>query len=370
MSKQYIKWIIDEYFTSFIDSEYFKLSEMKEFLKRLETFSPKSFQAPYSPTDDFIFFSEEEKARMKSSQTRNASKEDKFNSMRMPCKEWNLIRARLGKPRRFSPAFISEEKQKAEKFREIIRKTIQNQTEPPHLPKCFDPSFSTKIKKTMGLRVSQAVFAIHPVCGHLHFGRVLTVDQNVVVINFLGSDLGVQKIKDIHVTACPSSDNRPNGHLNSIPGSIGSRTNFDFQLIALTLELCSRKSYLLNELRKFNGMGEAYGFNLNERFYFDLKWTVQQIEQIDKTIDMIFKSGNKEGESGEDDDSEGKMEESFFNGHWEKLTNSRFYEFLKKKYHQTKNTERKQEMSMVLNEIYKRLEVTSYSFKHSNSVHL
>lgn len=339
------------------------MSEMKEFIKRIGIFPEKHVKPIYYQTDEFIFFSEEERERMKAQQKNFFLNHDSLGSPKMTIKEWNVIRSAMGKPRRFSANFIKGELEKLRIFRDTVRESIKNPGQAVKLPLDFDPVYASKIKKTSGLKVSQAVFAVHPLCGHLHFGKVLTVDENMTVVNFLGNDLGVQRIPDTHIAVCPASDNRPNGSFTpGLGGETGSRANFDFQLIALMLELCSRKSYLIHDLRKFNNLGEVFSSSLNERFFYDMKWTMQQIEEINRIIEMVFRSGSREGESGGDDESEERIDEGFFKVEWDKITNSNFYFFLRRKLEQSPSLEKRQEISTVLNEVYKRLEVSNANF--------
>jgi hypothetical protein len=87
-------------------------------------------------------------------------------SKRLTRTEWAYIRASLGRPRRLSLAFLREERQKLEYYREVVRGECSEAGPlalPPHLPR--------------PIMVGQRVTALHPLTRTLHDGSVLTVEN-------------------------------------------------------------------------------------------------------------------------------------------------------------------------------------------------
>ena len=38
------------------------------------------------------------------------------------------------------------------------------------------------------------ILAIHPFCGHIHYGKILTVDMDNIIVKFNSNELGVHKV--------------------------------------------------------------------------------------------------------------------------------------------------------------------------------
>ncbi|KAK4769059.1 hypothetical protein SAY86_027209 [Trapa natans] len=115
--------------------------------------------------------------------------------------EWSVIRGSLGKPRRFSEIFLSEERQKLEQYRDSVRKHYAElrSGERDGLPADLAPPLS----------VGQRVIALHPKTRELHDGSVLTVDQDKCRIQFDHPDIGVEFVRDVDCMPLNPADNMP-----------------------------------------------------------------------------------------------------------------------------------------------------------------
>ncbi|KAK4748829.1 hypothetical protein SAY87_015415 [Trapa incisa] len=115
--------------------------------------------------------------------------------------EWSVIRGSLGKPRRFSENFLSEERQKLEQYRDSVRKHYAEVRSGVRdgLPADLAPPLS----------VGQRVIALHPMTRELHDGSVLTVDQDKCRIQFDRADIGVEFVRDVDCMPLNAEDNMP-----------------------------------------------------------------------------------------------------------------------------------------------------------------
>ena len=102
VSKTYMKWVIDEYFYSYIDKPYFQFNEFDGILR---------------------------KSNLKSEQSL------------MKRSEWNKLRAAFGKPRRFSRNFVNTELERLNLFRDRVRKWMSRKK------LINDGAFSTELTK-------------------------------------------------------------------------------------------------------------------------------------------------------------------------------------------------------------------------------
>ncbi|XP_015573347.1 protein ALWAYS EARLY 3 isoform X2 [Ricinus communis] len=122
--------------------------------------------------------------------------------------EWGVIRSSLGKPRRFSEQFLSEEKEKLNQYRESVRK---HYTE---LRAGTRDGLPTDLARP--LSVGQRIIALHPKTREIHDGSVLTVDHNRCRIQFDQPELGVELVMDV--------DCMPLNPLENMPASLTRQT--------------------------------------------------------------------------------------------------------------------------------------------------
>eukprot|EP00898_Chlorokybus_atmophyticus_P003368 jgi/Chlat1/4031/Chrsp26S04088 len=105
---------------------------------------------------------------------------------RLTRKEWGLVRGALGRPRRLSQAFLSEERAKLESYREAVRDRHQE----------FRMNGSTDATLHSPLTVGQKVTARHPKTRQLHEGSILTAERSRCRVQFARHDLGVALVPD------------------------------------------------------------------------------------------------------------------------------------------------------------------------------
>ena len=75
--------------------------------------------------------------------------------------------------------------------------------------------------------MGKEVFALHPICGHLHTGNILAIyKENQFMVKFLRPELGTQKVLDVLMTA---------KELTSPHNIIVE--NMDFEIMALAIRL-------------------------------------------------------------------------------------------------------------------------------------
>ncbi|XP_057485696.1 protein ALWAYS EARLY 3-like isoform X1 [Actinidia eriantha] len=115
--------------------------------------------------------------------------------------EWGVIRSSLGKPRRFSEQFLSEEKEKLNQYRESVR------THYTELRAGTRQGLPTDLARP--LSVGQRVTAIHPRTREIHDGSVLTVDHTRCRVQFDRPELGVEFVLDIDCMPIKPLDNLP-----------------------------------------------------------------------------------------------------------------------------------------------------------------
>ncbi|XP_031402656.1 protein ALWAYS EARLY 2-like isoform X1 [Punica granatum] len=115
--------------------------------------------------------------------------------------EWSVIRSSLGKPRRFSENFLSEERKKLEQYRESVRKHYAE------LRTGARDGLPADLARP--LSVGQRVIALHPKTRELHDGSVLTVDHDKCRIQFDRPDIGVEFVMDVDCMPVSPVDNMP-----------------------------------------------------------------------------------------------------------------------------------------------------------------
>lgn len=325
-----MRWIIDEYFYSYIDNPYYKCSELEHLLKRIgigsisgesdekeketkengdKSNSEEEKKTGGKPQDSTVMKEEASEGGIENQgepQKESVAKSE--NKTKMTRKEWNTVRQYIGKPRRFSQAFVNEELLRLQNFRSFARDSISRKKQPQGFKFGFghpgsteevsrnlqlDPEVVAGARNLSGFEVSEYVLAIHPTCNHFHSGTVLTIDGPAVVINFISTDLGVQKVADHHVISLSNKEALNGGGqgLGEVPGPMRSSNPFqsftkdiDFTAMAMLIKMLERKMLLVNELKTFNELAEKNSGSLNEKFYLDYNWTLMQIEKLNLQI--------------------------------------------------------------------------------------
>ena len=207
-----------------------------------------------------------------------------------------LLRRSLGRPRRFSAAFIAEERAKLDEYRTWVRvqQRHQQSLQPPSfLPDALANNAAVKHRLIQG----QEVIAVHPHTGEMHEGVVVGYGQNRAEllsnslfhcyrVKYRCTEMGSALVEDVHVMAVnrggahvsddgelPSVDTlvgaatrsfagrrRQFPHLLSPmpspapPSLSGSSTSSprESHLIATVLRLLDRKNLLVNHLESMN----------------------------------------------------------------------------------------------------------------------
>ncbi|CAL9211151.1 unnamed protein product [Musa hybrid cultivar] len=103
--------------------------------------------------------------------------------------EWSIIRRSLGKARRFSNKFLSEERMKVEQYRESVR------THYTELLAGTTEGLSRDL--AIPLSVGQHVIACHPKTREIHDGTILSVGRSSYRVQFDRPELGVEFVMDI-----------------------------------------------------------------------------------------------------------------------------------------------------------------------------
>lgn len=115
--------------------------------------------------------------------------------------EWGVIRSSLGRPRRFSEQFLTEEKHKLNQYRESVRS---------HYAEVLaGTKEGIPADLAQPLIVGQRVIAIHPKTREIHDGSILTVDHCRYRVQFDQHELGVEFVMDIDCMPLYPSENMP-----------------------------------------------------------------------------------------------------------------------------------------------------------------
>jgi len=218
--------------------------------------------------------------------------------------EWSMLRSCMGKPRRFSNKFINEEREKLNRYRNLVRSYLYDKI---HLPESrLHPDLVQKIKRLTPLQVSQVVLAVHPVCHHIHPGSIMTITGSHVIIKFYPMDLGAMSVSDAKIITIPQDEglqiikqyDRTASSLTTIPmnRSISAPDgdsaplekkvieDLDYSAFSLIIKMLERKTALVNELRALNNLAESDPENLNEKMRQEYGWTGVQIKLLDNAL--------------------------------------------------------------------------------------
>jgi len=161
--------------------------------------------------------------------------------------DWRALKSSVGKPRRFSPQFLKEEKIKLTKYREAIKELQQGKI----LPSSYHDMLPY-IKMNPGnvssrLWVGQKVLAIHPHTGDLRSGSILTLDANKYHVQFDKADLGVSSVADTQLVPMYSGEEP-----REEPARVTFKAGVNIYAMAFLLKLLERKEAMVELLKKYN----------------------------------------------------------------------------------------------------------------------
>ena len=130
----------------------------------------------------------------------------------MTISEWNATRKAIGKPRRFSQTLVNQELELLNTFRERVRtwlfkkQLINDGLFPKELTQVIQNLTPLHVVPP-GLTIQgQIVMAVHPSSNLLHRGKILTIDDNNIMVNFLTPELGVCKVPDFNLLVIGERD--------------------------------------------------------------------------------------------------------------------------------------------------------------------
>nr|XP_007154248.1 hypothetical protein PHAVU_003G102900g [Phaseolus vulgaris]ESW26242.1 hypothetical protein PHAVU_003G102900g [Phaseolus vulgaris] len=132
--------------------------------------------------------------------------------------EWGVIRSSLGRPRRFSEQFLTEEKHKLHEYRESVRSHYAE------ILAGTKEGLPTDLAQP--LIVGQRVIAIHPKTREIHGGSVLTVDHCRYRVQFDQLELGVEFVMDIDCMPLYPFENMPTSLMQHNISSAQINENF------------------------------------------------------------------------------------------------------------------------------------------------
>lgn len=232
--------------------------------------------------------------------------------------EWGVLRQKMGRPRRFSPAFIRQERRKLHEYRRDVR-SLQQGRVPKRgrdLPQLVPPK----------LAVGQQVIVFHPVLKELLVGSILTMDGAQYRVQFERPEVESAVVEDIHVMPLYSSQQPPNHYVvarqqptpeeeaalgllavdertpkrpkpaklevppeQDFPFSPAAVAEMDLQLISKLMRLLDRKERLLFELCGMNeqaevGIAEGTEGEFQKRY----AWVVLQLHATNKALEPVF----------------------------------------------------------------------------------
>ncbi|XP_027918483.1 protein ALWAYS EARLY 3 [Vigna unguiculata] len=132
--------------------------------------------------------------------------------------EWGVIRSSLGRPRRFSEQFLTEEKHKLHEYRKSVRSHYAE------ILAGTKEGLPTDLAQP--LIVGQRVIAIHPKTREIHDGSVLIVDHCRYRVQFDQPELGVEFVMDVDCMPLYPLENMPTSLIQHNTSSAQINENF------------------------------------------------------------------------------------------------------------------------------------------------
>ena len=118
------------------------------------------------------------------------------NVTKLTRQEWNEVRSIMGKPRRFSNAFLNSERKILAEYREATRKyhTKQKLTD-------YEQSLLADAEIVQAVSKGDRILALDPESMYVHVGTVKLISRlhNQVLVHFDSSEMKDQKFSDIFV---------------------------------------------------------------------------------------------------------------------------------------------------------------------------
>ena len=229
VSPKFLQWCKAEWFYSYIDRAFFSHNEFEEVLRVLKL-----------------------------------SESELFTKY-----EFQLIRNIIGRPRRFSCAFLSQERKKLAKYREAVKVIQQGKILPSTYHDMLPYINLNKPSTSSRLMVGQRALAIHPATRELRSGSILTLDSSRYHIQFDRPELGVTPVTDLHILPLlsdsqklfESEETTPTFVYKSIqerevvsPNFVidGFKAGVNIYAMAFLLKLLERKEALIELLKQYN----------------------------------------------------------------------------------------------------------------------
>jgi hypothetical protein len=181
----------------------------------------------------------------------------KYSEEELTLRQWRTTRALMGKPRRFSPYFVHQERERLGKFCEAIKVLQQGKVLPSHYHDML-PYININLGGVSSrLMVGQRVLGIHPKTGQVKSGLILTLDSNCYHVQFDAPELGVCFLSDTEIVPLYTGEEpKVEAELNSVPEQRVSRDRFkagvNIYAMSFILKLLERKEALLELLKTFN----------------------------------------------------------------------------------------------------------------------
>ena len=164
------------------------------------------------------------------------------------------LAAQHGAPRRFSAAFVVQERLALRDYRQQVRQMIAS----------GGIDEDSGARNPAVLSVGQRVMALHPYTAHPQLGYLLTVEPGQVRVQFEHQDLGVILVPDTGVMPF-KSDHMEMGYSGACGAEAGALDDFaeeskhaiDIRVPAKVIQLLRAREKLLMDLRALNAQAEA-----------------------------------------------------------------------------------------------------------------
>ncbi|CAD8115715.1 unnamed protein product [Paramecium sonneborni] len=262
ISQNFCKWIQHEYFYSHLDYTYFSLNEFQQMLT---------------------------KASIPLGQKSIA--------------EWRIIKMAVGQPRRFSFYFLQQEMSKLAKYRSVIRNYLFDQNYPIHRD-IRNLDLIHDIVRLAPFNIGQTVYAVHPVCKHVHIGQIQSTNLPTITIKFSQPELGIHKISDQNIQleekfiSKQMSDDRfdmqqqlsfntQNENKNTMISSIVQE--LDHYAAAFMIRILQRKHALVGHLKQLSQKLQNEPNLIEDQEFKDLyQWSLQQIRNFDSASKHVM----------------------------------------------------------------------------------
>ncbi|CAD8166568.1 unnamed protein product [Paramecium pentaurelia] len=272
ISQNFCKWIQHEYFYSHLDYTYFSLNEFQQMLSKASIpLGSKSIA------------------------------------------EWRIIKMAVGQPRRFSFYFLQQEMSKLTKYRSVIRNYLFDQNYPIHRD-IRNLDLIHDIVRLAPFNVGQTVYAIHPICKHVHVGSILSTNLPSITIKFSQPELGIHKISDQNIQleekfiSKQMSDDRfdmqqqlsfntQNENKNTLISSIVQE--LDHYAAAFMIRILQRKYALVGHLKQLSQrLQNEPNLIEDQEFKALYQWSLQQIKNFDSASKHVMTKFRMRGLSG------------------------------------------------------------------------